>query len=176
MLAIAVRGETASVLAEVRRAVAELEPGAPLDNVRVLSDAVSEALSNRRMTEVLLTGFAMLALLLAVVGIYGVMILYVTSRTREFGIRIAVGAEPSRVVRLVLREGFVLGVAGVTIGVIGALIATRWLASLLYQVSPTDPVVFTGLAIGLMAVAVASCYRPARRAAAADPMLALRAE
>jgi ABC-type antimicrobial peptide transport system permease subunit len=128
------------------------------------------------MTEVLLTGFALLALLLAVVGIYGVMILYVTSRTREFGIRIAVGAEPSRVVQLVLREGFILGLAGVTIGVVGALFATRWLASLLYQVSPTDPAVYTGLAIGLLVVAVASCYRPARRAAAADPLTALRAE
>jgi ABC-type antimicrobial peptide transport system permease subunit len=128
------------------------------------------------MMEILLTAFAVLALLLAAVGIYGVMILYVTNRTREFGIRIAVGAEPSRVVRLVLREGFALGITGVALGVLGALVATRWLASLLYQVSPTDPAVFTGLAIGLLAVAVASCYRPARRAAASDPMMALRAD
>jgi ABC-type antimicrobial peptide transport system permease subunit len=104
------------------------------------------------------------------------MILYVISRTREFGIRIAVGAEPSRVVRLVLREGIVLGLAGVTIGIAGALFATRWLATMLYEVSPTDPLVFAGLAVGLLAVAVASCYRPARRAAAADPMLALRSD
>ena len=107
MLAITTKGDPAPVLAEVRRTIGELEPGAPLANVRVLSDAVAQALANRRMTEILLTGFALLALLLAVVGIYGVMILYVTSRTREFGIRIAVGAEPSRVVRLVLREGLV---------------------------------------------------------------------
>jgi ABC-type antimicrobial peptide transport system permease subunit len=142
----------------------------------MLSDAVSQALANRRMTEILLTSFALLALLLAAVGIYGVMILYVTSRVREFGIRIAVGAEPSRVVRLVLREGLLLGVVGVAVGVAGALVATRWLAALLYQVSPTDPIVFVSLAAGLLVVAVASCYRPARRAAAADPMLALRAE
>ena len=176
VLAIATNGEVAPVLAEVRRAVSELEPGAPLANVRVLSDGVSQALANRRMTEILLTAFALLALMLAVVGIYGVMILYVTSRTREFGIRIAIGAEPSRVVRLVLREGFALGIIGVAFGVLGALFATRWLASLLYQVSPTDPAVFTGLAIGLLTVAVASCYRPARRAAASDPMMALRAD
>jgi putative ABC transport system permease protein len=176
VLAIATNGEVAPVLAEVRRAVSELEPGAPLANVRVLSDGVSQALANRRMTEILLTAFALLALLLAVVGIYGVMILYVTSRLREFGIRIAIGAEPSRVVRLVLREGLVLGVAGVGLGVAGALIATRWLESLLYRVSPTDPLVFAGLAIALLAVAVASCYRPARRAAAADPALALRVD
>ena len=75
-----------------------------------------------------------------------------------------------------LREGALLGLAGVTLGVVGALFATRWLAALLYEVSPTDPVVFVGLATGLLAVAIASCYRPARRAAAADPMLALRAD
>jgi len=176
ILAIAIQGAIAPVLTEVRRVVGELEPGAPLDDVHVLSGAVAEALSNRRMTETLLTSFALLALILAVVGIYGVMILYVISRTREFGIRIAVGAEPSRVVRLVLREGIVLGVAGVTIGIAGAVFATRWLATMLYEVSPTDPVVFAGLAVGLLAVAVASCYRPARRAAAADPMLALRSD
>jgi predicted permease len=175
-LVITTTGDVATVLTEVRRAVAELEPGAPVADVRVLSDAVAQALANRRMTEVLLAGFACIALLLAVVGIYGVTNLYVTSRTREFGIRIAVGAEPSRVVRLVLREGLVLACAGVAIGVAGALFATRWIASLLYQVSPTDPVIFTGLAIGLAAVAVASCYRPAKRAAAADPMSALRAD
>jgi len=117
-----------------------------------------------------------LALLLAAVGIYGVMMLYVTSRTREFGIRIAVGADPSRVVTFVLREGFLLALAGVVIGVVGAAFATHWLASLLYEVSPTDPVVFTSLAVGLLVVAVASCWQPARRAAAADPLSALRAE
>jgi putative ABC transport system permease protein len=176
VLAMTTSGDIAAVLAEVRRAVAELEPGAPIANVRVLSDAVSQALANRRMTEMLLTAFALLALLLAAVGIYGVMILYVTTRTREFGIRIAVGAEPSRVVGLVLREGLLLGIGGVAVGVVGALFATRWLGSLLYEVSPTDPLVFTGLTIALLAVAVGACYRPARRAAAADPMMALRSD
>lgn len=176
VLAISANGDIAPVLAEVRRAVSEFEPGAPLADVRVLSDLVSQALANRRMTEILLGAFAVLALMLAVVGIYGVMILYVTSRLREFGIRIAIGAEPLRVVRSVLREGLILGFAGVVLGVAGALVATRWLGSLLYQVSPTDPVVFGGLATGLLGVAVASCYRPARRAATADPMLALRAD
>ena len=169
-------GNVATVLAEVRRAVAELEPGAPIADVRVLSDAVGQALANRRMTEVLLASFALIALLLAVVGIYGVTNLYVTSRTREFGIRIAVGAEPSRVIRLVLREGLVLAIAGVTIGAVGALFATRWLESLLYEVSPTDPAIFTGLSLALLLAAVLSCYRPARRAASADPLSALRAD
>jgi predicted permease len=168
--------DVSPVLAEIRRAVSDLEPGAPLANVRVLSDAVAQALASRRLTELLLAGFAMLAVSIAIVGIYGVMTLYVTSRTREFGIRIAVGAEPARVLSLVLREGLVLAATGVALGVGGALIATRWLTSLLYEVSPTDPSVFATLAIGLLVVAVASCYRPARRAARADPLTALRAE
>ena len=175
MLAIAT-ADVAPVLAEVRRAVGELEPSAPLANVRVVSDAVAQALANRRLTELLLTGFAILAVSIAIVGIYGVMTLYVTSRTREFGIRIAIGAEPARVLSLVLREGFLLAASGVALGVAGALVATRWLTSLLYEVSPTDPTVFTTLAIGLLVVAMASCYRPARRAAQADPLTALRAE
>jgi predicted permease len=168
--------DVAPVLSEVRHAMADIEPGAPLANVRVLSDAVAQALANRRLTELLLSGFAILAVLIAIVGIYGVMTLYVSSRTREFGIRIAVGAEPARVLSLVLREGLLLAAAGVAIGVVGALFTTRWLASLLYDVSPTDPVVFTTLAAGLLVAAVASCYRPARRAARADPLAALRAE
>lgn len=174
-LAIAA-SDVAPVLAEVRRVVAELEPGAPLANVRVMSDAVAQALANRRLTELLLTGFAMLALLIAIVGIYGVMMLYVTSRTREFGIRIAVGAEPARVLSLVLREGLLLAALGVTLGLGAAFVTTRWLRSLLYDVSPTDPAVFTTLAIGLLIVAVAACYRPAKRAASADPLTALRTE
>ena len=175
-LLVATNGDVSSVLAEVRRAVAALEPGAPLANVKVLSDAVAQALANRRLTEVLLTGFAILAVSIAVVGIYGVMTLYVASRTREFGIRIAVGAEPRRVFSLVMREGLLLATSGVAIGIGGALLVTRSLAALLYEVSATDPGVFTTLAIGLLIAAVASCYRPARRAANADPLIALRAE
>jgi putative ABC transport system permease protein len=175
ILAIAT-SDVAPVLAEVRRVVAQLEPAAPIANVRLMSDAVGQALANRRLTELLLSGFAILAVLIAIVGIYGVMTLYVTSRAREFGIRIAVGAEPTRVLSLVMREGFQLAAMGVAIGIGAALLATRWLAALLYEVSPTDPIVFTTLAIGLLVVALASCYRPARRAARADPLIALRSE
>ncbi|HVX38448.1 MAG TPA: FtsX-like permease family protein, partial [Gemmatimonadaceae bacterium] len=117
-----------------------------------------------------------LAVLLATVGIYGVMSLYVANRTREFGIRLAVGAEPARVVRLVLAEGFALAAGGAVLGIAGALLATRWLGSLLYEVSSHDPVVYTVLPVALIAVAVASCVVPARRAARADPLTALRAD
>ena len=169
-------GDQRAASAAIAGAIREFESGIPLDDIRPLTNAVSAALDNRRMTERLLGGFAALAVLLASVGIYGVMALYVANRQREFGIRLAIGAEPRSLVRLVLSEGFALAVIGVALGLVGALGATRWLRTLLYEVSPTDPVVFATLAIGLLGVAVASCYAPARRAAKADPLVALRAE
>lgn len=176
MLAIRTQGDPRLVIAAVRRAVAEVEPGIPLDNVRPLESWISRALDTRRMTEILLIGFGMLAALLASVGIFGVMSLYVTNRYREFGIRLAVGAEPRNLVRLVLREGATLTVAGLVIGIGGALLATRWIGTLLYEVSPTDPIVFALLPLALGSVAVASCYLPARRAARSDPLTVLRAD
>lgn len=176
MLAIRTEGDPRPVIAAVRRAVAEVEPGIPLDNVRPLELWISRALDTRRMTEILLIGFGMLAALLASVGIFGVMSLYVTNRYREFGIRLAVGAEPRNLVRLVLREGATLTVAGLVIGIGGALLATRWIGTLLYEVSPTDPIVFALLPLALGSVAVASCYLPARRAAQSDPLTVLRAD
>jgi predicted permease len=173
-LAIRSAGDPSTVIAEVRRAIAELEPIAPLSNVQPLTNVVAQALDSRRLTELLLTGFALLAVTLAAVGIYGVMTLYVSNRNREFGIRLAIGAEPVSLVRLVMRDGLRLAVLGVGLGVLGGLAATRWLRTLLYDVSPTDPVIFVSLAIGLLGVAVLSCYTPARRAARADPLSALR--
>ena len=176
MLAIRSAGKPAPVLAEVRRAIKQLEPGVPLDNVRPLDSWVSHTLDTRRITETLLVGFALLAALLAAVGIYGVMSLYVTNRYREFGIRLAVGAEPGTLVRHVLGEGLLLAVIGIGVGVGGAAVATRWLGTLLYQVSATDPLVYGALSAGLLVVAAASSYIPARRAATSDPLVALRAE
>jgi putative ABC transport system permease protein len=124
----------------------------------------------------LLSGFALLAALLASVGIYGVMSLYVTDRHREFGVRLAIGAEPRALVRMVLGEGIGLAFAGVGLGIAGALVATRWLDVLLYGVSATDPAIYASLAAGLLVVAAASVYLPARRAARSDPLVALRAE
>lgn len=165
-----------AVVARARQILHQLEPGAPLDGVRPVSDLVRRSLDTRRVTELLLGAFALLAVLLAAVGIYGVMSLYVANRTREFGIRMAVGAEPSRVVRVVLAEGFTLAAIGAGLGTAGALLATRWLGSLLYQVSAHDPLMYTALPLALVTVAVASCALPARRAARADPLAALRAD
>jgi predicted permease len=173
-LAVRTTGDGRGVLPAVRNTIARLEPGTPLDAVKPLTTVVDSSLATRRLTKLLLGAFAVLAVMLASVGIYGVMSLHVANRTREFGIRLAVGAEPGRVVRLVLGEGALLAAAGIVLGVLGAFATTRWIRSLLFEVSPTDPMVFVGLPLLLGVVALAACYLPARRAARSDPLTALR--
>lgn len=175
-LVIRSHGDPSAVVPAVQRIITQIEPGIPFANVRSFSAIVDQSLATRRLTKLLLGGFALLAMALAGVGIYGVMSLHVANRTREFGIRMAVGAEPSALVRLVIREGASLAGAGVGIGVIGALGATRWIQSLLYDVSPTDLTVFVSLPLLLAGIAVASCYLPARRAAKSDPLTVLRSD
>jgi putative ABC transport system permease protein len=175
-LAIRSAGDPSGVIPAVQRAVTQVEPSIPLERVQSFSSIVDQSFATRRLTKILLGGFALLAMVLAGVGIYGVMSLHVANRTREFGIRMAVGAEPSALVRLVLREGLALAGLGVAIGVVGALGATRWIQSLLYEVSATDPVVFIGLPVLLAGIAVAACYVPARRAAKSDPLTVLRSD
>jgi predicted permease len=169
-------GDPAPVIASVKHAVAAIDPQIPLNVIMPLSDAIRSTVADRRLSEILLGGFAALALLLAAVGVYGVMSLLVSSRDREFGIRLAVGAEPSSLLRLVLGQGLRLAAAGVVLGLLGALAATRWLSALLYEVSPTDPGVFTVLALALVGVTLLACYAPSRRAAMSDPLTVLRAD
>jgi putative ABC transport system permease protein len=175
-LAVQTSGDSRAAIASVRAVISGLEPGIPLDGIRPLSDFLDRSLDHRRVTQMLLVGFALLAATLAAVGIYGVMSLYVAHRGREFGIRLAVGAEPRNVIRLVLREGLLMTILGLSAGVVGALLATRWIRSLLFDVSATDPIVFIALPITLGALAVAFCYIPARRAAKSDPMQVMRAD
>src|SRR5262249_47382575 len=177
-LSVAIRTtrSPASVIAGARRAIAEIEPSIPLDDMQTLSSIVDQSFATRRLTKILLGGFPLAGLILAAVGIYGVMSLHVASRGREFGIRLAVGADPRSIVRLVLAEGAVLAALGVGLGIAGALAITRWLASLLYHVSPTDPVVLVFLPLALAAIALATCYLPARRAAKSDPLTVLRSD
>jgi predicted permease len=175
-LAIRTRGSGAGVISAVRRALAAAEPSIPLDDVKTLDSIVDQTFATRRLTKLLLGGFALVALLLAVVGIYGVMSLHLASRRREFGIRLAVGADSGNLVRLVLGEGAALVALGVVLGIGGAIAATRSLASLLYDVSPTDPTVLLALPLLLAAVALTACYVPARRAARSDPSSILRSD
>ena len=141
-----------------------------------MEEQVSVATASRRFSTELLGAFAGLALALAAIGIYGVMAFVVGQRTREIGIRIALGAHPGGVVALVLRQALTLAVAGVAIGAMAALAATRLLGGLLFEIRPTDPATYTLIAVLLTATAALAAWRPARRAAAVDPIAALRAD
>jgi len=168
--------DPALLAAAIRREVASLDPEVPVYQVHTLDAAVAQSLSTRRLTERLLAGFALAALLLASVGIYGVMALDVSRRVSEFGIRLALGATPADVLRLVLRQGLGLVIAGLCIGLGGALLLGRLVATLLFQVQPNDPVTLAGVAAILAATALAACTVAARRATATDPLVALRSE
>jgi len=137
---------------------------------------LSSSLESRRFNLLLVGAFGGTALLLAVVGLYGVMAYAVTRRTSEFGIRMALGASSSNIRGIVLRQGLKVAVTGVTVGIAGALVLTRILRSLLFGLSATDPVTFTGVAALLIFVALVACYIPAHRATKVDPMVALRYE
>jgi putative ABC transport system permease protein len=157
---------------EVRAADADL----PTYGVRPLDYLVSAAMAPRRFTTQLLGAFAVLALVLAAVGIYGVMAFIVGQRTRELGIRMALGARPESVIRLVLKQALILAAAGVVFGGIAAAVVSRVLSKMLFEVQPTDPITYAAIAVLLALTAASAAWRPARRAAAVDPMVALRAE
>jgi putative ABC transport system permease protein len=134
------------------------------------------SLSERRFSLEIVALFALTALLLAALGIYGVISHMVTERTHEFGIRLALGAERQNILRLVLQQGLRLAIVGAALGLVGAVIASHFMAQLLYGVRPTDPLTFAAVALLLIAVALLACYLPARRAIRIDPMIALRYE
>jgi putative ABC transport system permease protein len=170
------RGDAAVLGAAVRRAVHEIDPELPVEDVRTMQQIVTESAKSRRWTLVLLGAFAALALGLALVGIYGVMAWSVERRTREIGIRVALGAGPRRLAWLVLGEGVRLCATGAAIGVVGAIAARRVLASLVFGVSTADPWVLCAV-MGLIGmVATGACYFPARRASRVDPTAALRTD
>ena len=160
----------------IRDEIHSIDPALPITQVRTMEEIIGESLASRRFSMSLLLVFAAVAGVLAAVGIYGVTSYGVTQRTHELGVRVALGAQRSDILKMVIGSGMKLALAGVLIGVAGAAAATRLMAGLLYEVSATDPITFGSVAAALTAVAVIACYVPARRATKVDPMVALRGE
>jgi predicted permease len=177
-LSVVVRttGDPLAAVPAIRRAVKAADPSLALRDVATLDEVIGTSLSARRFALRLATCFAALALILAAVGIYGVLAYSVNARTREFGVRLALGATSSNVMLLVLRQGLGWSIAGLAIGIAGALAFGRLLASSLYGVSPTDARTFVAVSIGLVTVVLVACLVPAGRATRVDPIKSLRAE
>jgi putative ABC transport system permease protein len=168
--------DPAATIPAVRSAVLTIDKDQPLDQVATMESLLSESMAQPRFYSFVLGVFAAMALALTAVGIYGVMSYSVTQRVHEIGIRLALGAEQGDVLRLVIGQGLVLTVIGMTAGLAGAFALTRVLASLLFGVHPTDPVTFVAVSLLLTTVAMCASYIPARRATKVDPMVALRYE
>ncbi len=175
-LVVRASGDPAALTDAIRRDVHAVDPNEPVYGVRTLESVVAAALGERRFTMSLLVLFAATALVLSAIGIYGVMAYLVSQRTHEIGIRVALGAAPGDVLRLVLEQGVRLAACGVAAGLAGAFAVTRVIGTLLYGVSPRDPATFIALSAVLTTVALFACYVPARRATRVDPITALRYE
>jgi len=175
-IAIETASDNSQVGAMLRGIVTGQNPEVPVSELKTMRAVVSEAVSTPASTTFLFVTFAGLALLLGLVGVYGVLSFLVSKRTREIAIRIALGAQRHHVLWLVLKEGATFSLAGIGFGLAGAFVVTRWLASELYGVGPMDPATYVGVAIVMLLVTLFACYVPARRAMGVDPLLALRYE
>jgi len=168
--------EPTSLTSAVRGQIAALNKDQAVFNVRTMDEIVSQSIAPRRFSMMLLSVFAVVALLLASIGIYGMMSYAVAQRTREIGLRMTLGAQKGNVLRLVIGQGMRLAIVGVALGLIASLALTRTMKTLLFGVSTTDPLTFAGIAVLLAGVALLACWVPARRATKVDPIVALRYE
>jgi putative ABC transport system permease protein len=175
-LVIRTSGDPVRIVAAVRREIRAVDPDQPLSDIRTMADIIDKETAPRRVGTTLSSAFAVLALALASIGIYGILSFFVAQQTRQIGVRLALGAQPRAVLSLVLRKGLVLTLAGVAIGLAASLALTRLMQNLLFGVSAFDPLTFAAVAVVLTIVALAACALPARRAAKVDPLVALRYE
>jgi putative ABC transport system permease protein len=175
-LVIRTSGDPAEMAPAVRREISALDPDQPVSDVRTMNQVMADTVGRARFNTLLLGLFASLATLLAAIGIFGVMNYSVTLRTREIGLRMALGAQPARVLMLVLRQGLLLTLVGIGTGLAGALALTRLMSGLLYGVGASDPTTFAAIVPLLAVVSLVACYIPARRATRIDPLIALRYE
>jgi len=175
---VAVNGEVdaASLTSSVRAAIAAVDPALAISNVTTMREVVRDLSAPLRFSATVLTGFAAGALLLAGIGLFGVLAFGVAQRTREIGVRVALGAARAEVVGLIVKQGMLLVAVGLVIGLGGSLAATRVMRSLLYETDVYDPLTFAMVPVLLVIVSLAACYVPARRAAVVDPMVTLRSE
>jgi len=169
-------GSPAGIAASIRRTVGDLDARVPVYKLTTMPDLVGASLVRPRFLALLLGTFSVIALSLAAVGIYGVMAYTVAERTQEIGVRVALGATTRNVLGMIVGQGLRLTVVGLAAGLTGAVLLTRWMASLLFEIAPTDPLTFGLVGIGLLAVGLLACFVPARRAAKVDPIVALRYE
>jgi len=176
MLVVRSEMDPTTIVGNIRAEVAKLDPELPLSKVSTIRQAMDRSLVTTRLTNWLLAGFAATALLLALTGIYGVMSLNVANRRNEFGIRLALGAQATNVLKLILGQGLKLAIVGVALGLLAAIAFTRLLKGLLFGISASDPLTFASIAVLLVGVALLACWIPARRATKVNSLEALRQE
>ena len=174
--AVRTRGDLGSVLPAMRRTVRDFDSQINVWAAGTMDDYLAEPLAQPRLSAFLLSGFGLVALLLSAIGLYGLMASAVRERTRDIGVRLALGATPERLRRDVLGNALVVAAVGAVVGLGGALVCSRLLAALLFEMSPTDPATLAGVCILLLGVALMAAYLPARRATRVDPIVALRTE
>jgi len=175
-LVVRTNGDPMSLVALARTQVHAVDGTIPVTNIRTMDEIFSASVAQQRFTMLLVGLFGSLALVLAAIGIYGVMAYTVTQRKHEIAVRMALGAKSNQVLQMVLKEGLLLASLGVGIGLVGAFALTRLMSSLLYEVKPTDAQTFASVSALFILIALFACYLPARRATKVDPLMALRYE